>query len=389
MILLSSQIDPTLIKLIGLCFGIIFLAFILKMLKQPYVIAYIIAGVVLGPYGLAFATDIELIGELGSLGLVLLLFFVGMEISLPKLITNWKISVIGTLLQSALSVAVAWSIGYFLEWELGRILTIGFIISLSSTAVVVKLLQDRNEMDTRVGQNVLGILLAQDIFIVPMLIILNYAAGEKPSTTDMLMQIIGSLIIVTMIAIVLKKKTIKIPFEKYIINDHELQVFVAFGICFGFSLLTAFFGISSALGAFVAGILISSAKATDWVHESLFPFRVVFVALFFVSVGMLINLDFVLEHAKTIVVFLLIVLVLNTLINALVLRAFKVPWRESLYTGSILSQIGEFSFVLGATAFASGIIGTYAYQLTISIISFSLLLSPMWIWLWRKIAKMS
>jgi CPA2 family monovalent cation:H+ antiporter-2 len=381
----SVFIDPIQLNLVLLSIGIIVLGFILKILKQPYIIAYILAGVLMGPSGFEFLVDEQLISNLGSFGLVLLLFFIGMEISLPKLIANWKISVFGTLIQVFFSVAAVFGIGYFLGWPLNRIIMLGFVISLSSTAVVIKLLQERDETNTKVGQNVIGILLAQDVIIVPMMILLSYLSGDKPEFTEMLKQLIGAGFIIGVIVLVLKKKEIKLPFEKHIKNDHEMQVFIAFAICFGFSIITAFFGLSSALGAFVAGILVSAVKATKWVHESLHAFRIVFVALFFVSIGMLINLDFLQNNLMIICTFVFLVFVTNNFINALVVRIFGVSWRESIYTGAILAQVGEFSFVLGSTGYAIGIINEFGYQLVISIISISLIISPMWIVITRKI----
>ena len=377
--LAAIEVDPILSGLVWLALGIVFLGFLLKRFHQPYVIAYIIAGVCMGPYGLKVVTDEALISGLGSFGLVLLLFFIGMEMSLPQLIGNWKKSVLGTTLQIFFSIAAVLLVGHFLHWPMHRIVMLGFVLSLSSTAVVIKLLQDRNETHTPIGQNVIGILLAQDVLIVPMLITLNYLSGKPPETNEVILQIIGGIAILGVIAWVSKKKHIRLPFDRRIEEDHEMQVFIAFAACFGCSVLTAWFGLSSALGAFVAGILISSARATEWVHQSLHSFRVVFVALFFVSIGMLIDLSFIRDNWATVLLMVAMVFLVNNLINAVVLRIFRENWKNSLYAGAILAQIGEFSFILGATGFGMGMISEYTYQLIISVISISLVLSPLWI----------
>lgn len=378
-VLASLDVSPVLSSLVLLCLGIIGIGIVLKKLKQPYAVAYIIAGVFMGPSGLKVVTDEAQIASMGEFGLILLLFFVGMEISLSKLMANWKISVLGTVLQVVFSIGALFLIGYFLDWGFNRIIMLGFVISLSSTAVVIKLLQERKETKTRVGQNVIGILLAQDVLIVPMLITLNYLSGESTDGWEIGKQIIGGVFIISIVAYVIKKKQIYFPFEEKIKKDHEIQVFIAFAICFGFSLVTAFFGLSPALGAFVAGILVSSAHATKWVHESLHSFRVVFVALFFVSVGMLIDLEFLWENLWTVLLLVSVVFFLNNLINAAVMRIFKMSWQNSLYSGAILAQIGEFSFILGATGYQMGLIQDFTYQLVISIISISLVVSPLWI----------
>lgn len=378
-LLASTESNPFLLKFVLISLGVVAIGFLLRLIKQPHVIIYIITGVILGPSVTGWVSDSDLISQLGSLGLVLLLFFIGMEISLPKLISNWKFSVTGTLIQVAFSVLAVWIIGYFLDWSLARVVTLGFVMSLSSTAVVLRILEERNEMETRVGQNALGILLVQDVLIVPMMIVLGYMSGEPVHTEDVIMQLIGAILIIGMVVWIYKRKEIKLPFHKLLKNDHEIQVFFAFGLCFGFASITGYFGLSTALGAFVAGMLVASSKTTEWFHHSLYPLKVIFLALFFISVGLLIDLQFIWDNVGLISILVGIIFFTNNLITALTARMFKLPWGESFYLGALLSQIGEFSFVLGAIAFGSGIITDYAYQITISVISLTLLFSPFWI----------
>ncbi len=384
-ILTAIQVDPILSILVVLSVGIIIISFVFKLLKQPYVIAYILVGVLMGPHGLQLITDESLISNLGSFGLVLLMFFIGMEISLPKLLANWRIPILGTLIQVIFSLGVVWLAGSFFHWELNRIIVLGFVISLSSSAIVISFLQDKGLIDSKVGQNVLGILLVQDILVVPMLIILNYLSGTTLSALDITKQIIGGFLILGITIWALKKKEIRLPFGSHIRKDHEIQVFIAFAFCFGFSLLTAFFGLSSALGAFVAGMIVSKAEETTWVHRSLHTFRIVFVALFFVSVGMLIDQNFVMENLGVVSIMVLLIFITNNFINAMIVRFLGESWPESLFTGAILAQIGEFSFILGASAYFIGLISEYPYQLIISTISITLIISPLWIFLAGKI----
>ncbi|WP_170827486.1 cation:proton antiporter [Roseivirga sp. 4D4] len=366
-------------KFVIISLGVVGIGFLLRLIKQPHVIIYIITGVILGPSVTNIAGDSSLIDQLGSLGLVLLLFFIGMEISLPKLIANWKFSLTGTLIQILASVFAIWIIGYFLDWPLARVVTLGFVISLSSTAVVLRILEERNEMETRVGQNALGILLVQDVLIVPMMIILGYMSGGEIHAKDVVLQSVGALLIILFVIWLYKKGEIKLPFDKLLKNDHEIQVFFAFGLCFGFAAITGFFGLSTALGAFVAGMLVASSKTTECFHHSLYPLKVIFLALFFISVGLLIDLEFIWNNIGLISLLVGVVFITNNLITALTARMYKIPWGESFYLGALLSQIGEFSFVLGALAYGSGIIADFAYQVIISVISLTLLLSPFWI----------
>ena len=330
-ILAAIDSNPFVLKFVSIALGVVLIGYILKLLRQTHVIIYIITGVILGPHVTGIVDDSELVGSLGSLGLVLMLFFIGMEISLKQLISNWKVPVIGTIIQILLSCLTVWIIGSFFDWSLARVLTLGFVISLSSTAVIIKLLQDNGEMDQPTGQNVVGILLVQDVMIVPMLIILSYTSGVPATSFDIILQIIGGLMIAGLLGFIITRGEVKFPYHKLLKNDHEFQVFFAFALCFGFSAITGFFGLSTALGAFIAGIFVASSRSTKWFHESLFSLKIMFVALFFISVGMLIDINFVREHILAIVLLVLAAFIVNNLINTLIMRAFRMSWKDSIY----------------------------------------------------------
>jgi CPA2 family monovalent cation:H+ antiporter-2 len=381
------HLDPILPYTVGALLAILLLGLLLRSLKQPHVVGYLIAGVILGPHGIALVQDEATLSRFGAIGVVLLLFFIGMEASPRKLIENWKVAVLGTLLQILISIACVWPLGLFLDWPVERIILIGFVISLSSTAVVLKLLQDWKEFDTKVGQNVLAILLAQDLAVVPMLIILAMFGDSSAEHGNIFLQVGGAVLIAVIVGYIAVKNTIHLPLSRILGEDLEMHVFAALAICLGLSLLTGLAGLSTALGAFVAGMLIGAAKETRWVHHSLEPFRILFVALFFVSIGMLVDLGFLLSHWYQVSALILLVLITNTFINGMVLRMLGDNWRDSIYAGTLLSQIGEFSFVLAAVGIQAKIISDYGYQMTIVVISMSLLVSPAWIMLVKLVLK--
>ena len=217
----------------------------------------------------------------------------------------------------------------------------------------------------------------QDLALIPMLIVLGFLGGEPPSGKELSLQAAGGAALLALLAFLARRERISLPFGRLLRQDHELQVFSALALCFGFATLTGLLGLSTAVGAFVAGILVASTRETEWVHKSLEPFRVVLVALFFVSVGMLIDLQFLATHWKTMLLLVLAVFLTNWLINAGILRTLGRPWRHSLYVGALLAQLGEFSFVLAAVGRQTGIIEDFGYQLTIGLIAVTLLLSPL------------
>ncbi len=373
--------------LFAIAFVTLVTGMILKRFKQPHVIAYLLVGVILGPSGLAVIADKDWVGQLGSIGVVLLLFFVGMEVSPKRLAANWKLPVIGTLLQIMVSVLFVAIMGYFLDWPFPRIVLLGFVISLSSTAVVIKLLQDWKELDTRIGQDVLGILLIQDLAIVPMMISIGLLGGEEFSPTVLILQLVGGSAIIALAIWVSVKDRIILSWLKKIADDKEMQLFAALGICFGMSFLTGVLQLSTALGAFVSGIVVSSARETEWVYKSLDSLRVIFIALFFLSIGMLIDLSFVQKNIVEVGLLVIAVMVSNTMINAIIIYLFAKEWRPSFYAGAMLSQVGEFSFVLAAIGLNTGIINDYGYQTTIAVIALSLFLSPIFIMVTKHIVS--
>lgn len=375
----AAGIDPVLAFTVTISLLVLLLALAFRRLHQPSIVAFIIAGAMLGPFGFRLVTEPGTIAALGNIGVVLLLFFLGLEVSLPQLVSRWRIPIGGTILQIGLSVLLALGIGALLDWPLGRSLLVGFVVSLSSTAVVLKLLEDRGELGTRTGQDVLGVLLAQDLAIAPMIVLVGVLGGAHQEWWQVPLQVMVAAALIALVTVAVRKQTVRIPFAKLIKNDHELQLFGALVMCFGLALLTGMVGLSPALGAFVAGILVSSARETAWVRDTLHQFKVLFVSLFFVSVGMLIDLPFLVDSLLLVLGLALLILVVNTLLNAGILRALGEPWRESLYFGSILSQVGEFSFVLTQAGLVAGLISGFGYQLIVSVIAVTLLLSPLWI----------
>ncbi|MFT7144627.1 MAG: CPA2 family monovalent cation:H+ antiporter-2 [Alphaproteobacteria bacterium] len=216
----------------------------------------------------------------------------------------------------------------------------------------------------------------QDIAIVPMIIILSLFDEKGVNTSDLILQIFGGILILVSVVWITYKKEIEWKWVESISKDRELQVFASLSICTGFALLTGLMQLSTALGAFVAGLLVSRIRETAWVGDSLDSLRVLFVALFFSSIGMLIDLRFISTHVFEIAFLVMAVFMTNFFINALILKSFGYKWRASLYAGSLLSQIGEFSFILATIGLNSHIIIERSYQMTISIIAITLLISP-------------
>ena len=377
--------DPILPAVVGTTFiGLIF-ALVFRHFKLPLVLAYILTGLIVGPQCLSLINNIDVIETMGSLGVILLLFFIGMEVSPDKLRHSWRISIGSTGLQIVLSLLSMFAIGSLLNWSAERIVLLGFVLSLSSTAVVLKLMQDKNELHSEQGQHVLGILLVQDLAVIPMVIVIGIMDETGVQSNVIAMQVIAGIVVLLLVRWLLNQAYIEFRWLNKLKVNHELQVIGALLCCFGLSLLSGLMHLSTALGAFVGGMLVAKMKDSLWIRTSLEAFHVVFIAIFFMSIGMLLNIHFILQNSGLLTVLLLMVLVGNTLIATVTLRALKVSWAKSVYAAAMLAQVGEFSFILATLGRQSKLISDYGYHVTVAVIALSLFASPFWVALARKI----
>ena len=355
------------------------LVLFLRRLNQPYSIAYILSGIFLGPHGLSVLIDAELIRQLGELGIILLMFFIGTEIKLPIQRRNVRLPLFGMLTQLLLSGLAVGLLGNALNWSLPVMLLMTFILSLSSSAIIYPYLTQHHEHTTALGQLTTGILLIQDIATIPMLLTLRLLGHDRLAWPELASVLLGIVLTVVFIREISRRQGLTLPAADLIQQDHELQVFVGLLLCFGMAWMTNWLSLSTALGAFMAGIIINRSGATRWLEQSLLPFRVFFLSLFFVAVGLQINLPFLVENWWLVGLLVWLVLGINSVLNMLMFRALSVSWRDSVYAGALLSQLGEFSIVLSITAYQLGLIGDYLYQLTLSVVALSMLLTTIWI----------
>ena len=376
---LAAALPPFILTISLVVLFIFFTGLGLKRLGQPYIISYILAGVLLGGQGLGVITDHVAVAHMGELGIILLLFFIGMEIDLPRFIRGWRVAIIGTSVQIGASVALMLALGWFAGWPAARSVLMGFVIALSSSAVIIRLLQDKGLVDTRIGRHVLTILLTQDVLIVPLLILTSFLGGRTESTGSLLLLLAGGALIVGILVTIYRRSTVRIPLAHRVEGDHELQVFLALFLCFGGALVSGLFGLSPALGAFVGGMVMHAARETHWIHNTLHSFRVLFVSIFFIGVGLQIDLDFIAANAGLLLGAIAAVYVTNHLLNSVILRTVRNSWADALLGGALLAQIGELSFLLADSAHDLDLFGSYGYHFTISLISLTLFISPFWI----------
>jgi CPA2 family monovalent cation:H+ antiporter-2 len=380
--------NPVFQLLTGVIFFIILVGFFSKLFKFPNAVAYLLTGLLLGPYGLKFIKNVEVVKEAGDIGVIFLMFFIGMEFSLSKLKSNWKISVLGTFLQILFSVMITLVISVFLGWDYPKAILLGFIISLSSTAMVIKLVQEKYNLGEVVSNDIIGILISQDLAIIPMMIILGILEGSTGDLGHLIYQLMGGLILGLLLFLSRKPFVQKIFSTISVLrSDTEYQVFLSLGLCMGLSSLAIYFHLSEIIGALVAGMIISQFEARFWVYSSLKSLKVILITLFFTSIGMLINLQFFYAHVFTILLFTFLAFFLNTCIIGIILKVSGRSFRQSFTAGAILSQIGELSFMLSSAGKEMLILDDYSYNLAINTISLSILLTPFWVSAVKNILK--
>ena len=381
------HLDPVILVITIVLFFSMLIAYAAMRAKLPIAVAYIITGILIGPSGLAVIEDHDLLTRIGEIGVIMLLFFVGMEVSIPRLMQGWKIAFVGTNIQIAISVVVCVGLALLMgmSWQQGVLY--GFIISLSSTAVVLRMLQDSRELDLPLGQNALGVLLVQDMAIIPMMVILTMiGSSEGVSIPAVTIQVVGGVAVLGFVIWLMRSGRFKIPAA--FLGSYEHRMMLGLLLCLGSASLTGWLGLSPALGAFLAGVLLASSDQSEWVHEHIGPVQVIFMAMFFLSVGMLVDIDYFIAHAEIVLTATLLVFLFNSGTNVFVLRALGEAWGPALLTAALLSQIGEFSFLLASVGLHVSLIDKELHSMTVLVIAMTLLLSPLWHALIKRFARM-
>jgi len=370
-----------------MCLLILLLIFILKKFNQPYLAAYILAGVLMGPNVLGIFNEIEHTTSIGEIGILLLMFFLGMELEIPDRRSLLLRPVIAQFIRIFLSIGIVTAAGYLLSWPLITIVMIGTLFIFNSTAVVSEYLRRNRELHTGLGRMILNILLLQDVLLAPVLTLFSILGGESLQFGKLVSSITGSAIIFFILRSIRNRDFFQPRMQKLLDGDHELQVFVGCFICLGFGLLAELAGLSGAIGSFLAGMLIGRLEAFKWLESTLSPFKVFFVALFFVSVGLRLDLPYIAANLKLILTGTLMLFMVNSILSALVLRLMKYGWRESFYGGALLSQAGEFGILICSLGLNAGIIDAGLFKSAVAITALSLLLSTIWISVLRKLTQ--
>lgn len=356
---------------------------LLQRLRQPVLVGYILVGVILGPSVLGLINDEHQIKILAEMGILLLLFVVGMELDLKKFAPVYRLAMITTAAQIGAGLLIALILGNIFDWPLTRVLLLGFAVSLSSTAVAIKMLQDMGETNTTLGRGAIGILIAQDIAVIPMLLIMSALDGGSVNLLD-IFKIFLAIGFMAALIFTLNKKPHWFSNIAALLPAQNQTALVALALCFSAAALADLLGLSGGYGAFLAGLIIGNTTERHAYEINITPIFDVLMMVFFLSIGLLIDLPFIEEKFLRIAALLGAVMFMKTVLNIGILRSLGLSQRNSIVMGATLAQIGEFSFILAALGLASGAIQDTGYKYVISIIALSLVITPIWLYAVRR-----
>lgn len=350
--------------------------YICHLLKIPVIIGFLITGILAGPQALGLISDMESVQVLAEIGIIMLLFTIGIEFSFQNLFKFKRPALVGGSIQIAFTGLIVFGISLYAGLPVTESILIGFIVTLSSTAIVMKLLQERAEVDTPHGSTVLGILIFQDIIVVPMMLMIPILAGAGQAGQGVSLYQLAQIGAVLLLIVAARWAVPRVLFMVTRTRSRELFFLSLIVICLGIAWVTNKAGLSLALGAFLAGLIISESEYSHEALSHLLPFRDVFMSFFFISIGMLLDISYFLSKPVLLVFLAAGVVIVKSLFAGVASGVVGLPVRNVIMAGFALGQIGEFSFILSATGLSAGLLTQTHYQDFLSVSILTMIATP-------------
>jgi monovalent cation:H+ antiporter-2, CPA2 family len=369
---------PIIRDIVIILFVSIPIVFIFNKFRIPSIVGFLIAGILIGPHVFKLITEIEQIEMMAEIGVILLLFTIGLEISLQRLMQMRRFLIVAGGLQVSLTIIITGFLFYLVGIPLNQSVFFGMLLSLSSTAIVLKLLDDKNELEAPHGRIAVGMLIFQDIAIVPMILFVPVLALAGDVRFGMIaLQFLVALLAIGIIIVLARFFIPKIIYQMAKLRIREVFTIGTLLLILGTAHLTEMAGLSLALGAFIAGLMISESEFSHQVFADIIPLKDAFISIFFVSIGLLLNVQLILEVPLVIIVLIIGIVVIKSGIIVLVIRYMKFPTRTALIAGLSLAQVGEFSFVLASVGIMYNILPVEYYHAFLASSIFTMLLTPL------------
>lgn len=362
--------------------------YLFTKIRIPTIIGYLLTGIVAGPSLLGIIRSPHDIEFMAEIGIILLMFTIGLEFSLNHLIKIRKIVFFGGFLQLLVTAGATMVAAQMYEMSWQSALFIGFLTALSSTALVLKILQDRGELTSNYGRTVVGILVFQDLILIPLILLTPLLGGQSTNIgLELFVLFVKSIGIM---ALVLVGNLWFMPRVLHLIaltKNKELFLMSILLICLAVALLTFELGMSLAFGAFLGGLMISRSEYSQDAFSHLLPFRDTFTSFFFVSIGMLLDLSFLVDYLPMVIGTVVLVIVIKSLVAAGTAFMLGHTFRGTIVVGLAMAQIGEFSFILAKTGQTYNILTDFYYQLFLSVTVLSMIASPFLIMISKPLAN--
>jgi CPA2 family monovalent cation:H+ antiporter-2 len=371
------------------------ITYLFHRVKLPALVGFLITGVLIGPYGAAIITETSVVERLADIGVVLLLFTVGLEFSIADILKSSRSFLVGGGIQVLLTIGVTTGISLLFGFSLSQSVFFGFLASLSSTAIVLKMYSDRNDLDSAHGRLATGILLFQDLAVVPMMLMLPVLTQASTAGIVTPLSVLISLgkALVGLVGVYVSARLI-VPFllhQVIRLRNREIFFLLVVLLCLGTAWITNSLGLSLALGAFLAGLIIAESEYSHHIVSEIMPFRDYFASVFFISIGMLLHADYFRAHWSILLLMAAFLILVKTGVVLVTAAALRLPIRTSLLAGLGLAQIGEFSFLLAQQGQAGGLMSDDVFQMFINASILSMLAAPFVIqagpWIASRIAR--
>lgn len=369
----TDQMDIPILSDVVIILGIsVFVVLIFHRLKLPSILGFLITGLLIGPHGLGLVKASHEIELLAEIGIIFLLFVIGIEFSLSSLASIKKTVIGGGLMQVFGTIGATALLARFTGLSWNESVFLGFLFSLSSTAIVLKILQETGEVTAPHGRISVAILIFQDIIVVPMMLAVPILAGQTDNVLETVLWMVAKVVGIITLILLLARYVVPVILNLVVkTKSRELFILTVVVVCFATAWLTSSVGLSLALGAFFAGLIISESDYSHQATANILPFREVFVSFFFVSIGMLLDLSFFFDHIIMIHLLALGVALLKISVVAVAVVLLGYPMRTVILTSLTLFQVGEFAFLLSATGMQYELMTqtVYQYFLAVSIVT--------------------
>jgi len=375
--LLAAQIPPVIYD-VSIILGLaIVVLLVCNYFKIHTVLGFLITGVIAGPDALNLVKEAKDLSVFAEIGIIFLLFSIGIEFSLKDLIRIRKQVFIGGAIQLFATTLVITLLSFYFDVGLKESIFIGLLFSLSSTAIVLKVLQDMGRIQTAQGKSTMAILIFQDIAIVPLMLLTPYLSKTSSGFDfNFFLVILKGIVTVFMVLFVARVLMPKLLYAVAKSRSSELFLLTVLVVCLSVAWLTAQLGLSLSLGAFLAGLVISESEYSHEVFGTILPFRELFTSFFFISIGLLVDLDVMFKFFPIIVLVAISILILKTILAGAALFITGSNLRIAFLSGLFVSQVGEFSFILAGNGISMGVIGNTNFQLFLSVSLLTMAATP-------------